>query len=152
MTLKMRLLLFSLMAIATHSVLAEVNRYALRDRIETSFMTLSSIWLLNIIWPLPLALVSHHEVPRITKKRDQDRRKEYILQNRRQTTFLDVHSCLYCVHFLSHNFINIYYTGWVVNQGVCQVREKSGNSLYSLKSQGKVREFVTSHGKVREFQ
>ena len=36
------------------------------------------------------------------------------------------------------------------NQGVCQVREvreKSGNSLYPLKSQGKVREFRDKSGK-----
>ena len=32
-------------------------------------------------------------------------------------------------------------------QGVCQVGEKSGNSLYPLKSQGKVREFSEKSGK-----
>ena len=34
-----------------------------------------------------------------------------------------------------------------VLQGVCQVREKSGNSLYPLKSQEKVREFSEKSGK-----
>ena len=39
----------------------------------------------------------------------------------------------------------------VILQGVCQVREKSGNSLKPLKSQGKSGNLVKSQGKVGEF-
>ena len=37
--------------------------------------------------------------------------------------------------------------GELIRQGVCQVREKSGNSLYPWKSQTKVREFMEKSGK-----
>ena len=44
---------------------------------------------------------------------------------------------------------------WNVRQGVCQVREvreKSGNSLYPLKSQGKVRELSDNSGNFSEIK
>ena len=37
-------------------------------------------------------------------------------------------------------------------QGVCQVGEKSGNSLYPFKSQGKVREFSEKSGNFSEIK